>query len=438
MSMEELISKADLEFENSWEKVVSISKNLSTTDETQFAIRRLMSYNPLNSAITQCDPNIGEPVKILTQKADEISQKITTDSENPKLWSALGHCYFLINDYPNALACYSRVKEYSPTFDDPYFWFCFGAVYQHLNYFNDALLCFNQATKTTEQVQCPAEFNYRLAVLYRSLGKYKESLESFESIVNSPPKKLTKDDILFQIAFTYQLMEDTDRAFATYDDLYKRSPKELDVLQQFMLFISFLTNKEYLKYGLEIVKSIPEQFANDPKVKLATARIYMTLEDLKESYSIYCECLSYWSDNPVLWCGLSELYFMNGQIEDAETALRRVIFLNPNVIEAWLNLSYISEGKDEKKKALKLISEGLAVNPDSVELKNKYADIQRGKLATSNIPFGKMSFFIQVAEKEGIRRISDPIDIPSKCISGNNDLQAAIHTLCEKRESLFH
>ena len=437
ISFEDLISKADKEFEKAWEKQISISSNLAPPEETNIALRKLISYNPSNEIIKQYDPNLQKISENVEKIAIDLTDKISKDSTNETLWLKLGYCYMLLEDYANALSSFTQVKQIQPHLNDPYFWYAFGTIYQHFQYYKEAFECFNIATKCTVELNCPAEFNYRLACLYRSLKKYDVALVTFDAIKNDPPANLMKDDILFQIAFTNQLAGNNDVALKMYQDLYERHPDSLDVIQQFTWFLSFLPQKEHLEYGKKILSSLSDDFAQNPRIKLSCARILMKLDQLTEAYDKYCKCLSFWNDNPIIWSGLSELYYKNSQLEDALIALRRVLHLNPCIVEGWLNLSFVCEELGDKKSAFSVISSAYQQLPNSPEIIARYQDIQKGKSTKGMVPFKDTSYFSEVAERISVSFINSSVSIPIELLSSDKEVIQSIKYLIRKCNSIF-
>ena len=436
-SFEELISKADEEFEKAWEQQISISTNLAPPEETNIALRKLISYNPSSDIIKDYDPKLKTASQNVEKIAIDLSNKIAKDPKNENLWLKLGYCYMLLDDYANAHASFAQVKAIQPTLNDPSFWFAYGTVEQHFQYYKEAYECFNMVTKCTKELDCPAEFNYRLACLYRSLKKYEEALVSFESIKDDPPQNLMTDDILFQMAFTHQSAGKYDKALQMYQDLYQRHPECLDVIQQFTWFLSYLPQKEHLEYGKKILLSLSDDYAQNPRIKLSCARILMKLDDLTEAYSKYCKCLTFWNDNPIIWAGLSELYYKNSQLQDSLMALRRVIHLNPCVVEAWLNLAFICEKLDDKKMALNVITSAYQQLPNSPEIYARYQDLQKGKSTAGMIPFKDTSYFSEVAERIAISYINSSISIPIDSLSSDDEVIESIKHLLRKCDSIF-
>ena len=437
-SIEDRILEADKIFEKAWEKHISISRELAPNDETQFALRRLISYNPSNTTISEYDTELHNHAKVIESLANNLSNQISKISDNESLWIRLGHCYFLLHDFTNAQASYLQAKSINPSIDDPYFWFCLGIIYQHFTYYNQALECYNNTTKCSSTIDCPSEFNFKLGVLYRALERYEEALASFESIKIDPPGNLKIEDIMFQIAYTNQLAGNAEAAYSIYNELYMNHPNNLFIIQQITWFISLQTQKDKLEYGKKIIDSLtPDQFKN-PRIKLASARILMGLDDLATSYTQFCEGLSFWIDNPVIWAGLAELYNKNDQLDDVLVALRRVLFLNPYIAEGWLNFTYICEKQNDRSSAIKVITQAVQMLPNSLEIRARYQDIQRGKPASGMIRMTKMPFFTEVAEKEGTKCANNIIELPYTCVSDDPTIKQSIKVLCRKSQSIFY
>lgn len=437
-SIEELILKADAEYEKSWNQVLEISKWISFSNDSKFAVRRLLAYNPLNPSITHYEPKLKNPVGIVMAVADEIIKSIAENPEKPDLWVRLGHCYLAINDFPNANAAYARVKALIPNYDNTFFWYAYGIVNQHFGYYTDAGECYTKSAKCTRQINFGNDYLFKLAILYRSTGYYDDSLAMLNKLLKDTPSKMTADDIQFQIAYTNQLAGRSDLAFKKYEELFQRYPNVVEVCQQFLWFISISGKKEYYEKGKIIMNSLPQKLAQDQTVQLACARICLETNDLTDSYNRFCECLAYWNDNPILWCGLSDLYYINQQYQDADVALDRVICLNNQIPEVWLNISFIAEKNNDKREAIKKIQKGIEACPKSDILKQRLNELEKGKSTLSMVRLSELSFITQPAEKEAIRRLSDPVPIPPEEIYPQNpNLAEALKMLMDRYDSIF-
>ncbi|EAY00209.1 TPR Domain containing protein [Trichomonas vaginalis G3] len=437
--MEETIAKADSELEKSWELLIGITKSIAVMGDTKLALRKLCGYNPSNASIAFYEPKLKNPISILMTTTEEIMKQIQESPSAPELWAKLGHCYLQMNDYPNAAACYAKTKKIAPNFDNPYFWYAYGVVNQHFNYYNDAGECFSLSTKCSQKINFGADFNFKLAMLYRGTRDYTDALRVFDILRRDIPAKMTMDDINFQVAFTQQLAKRYDEAYSLYYDLYTRYPTIIEVVQQFLLFISLSGSREYLEQGAKIIQELPPEFQVDQTIQLAHARILLETDNLADSYAMYCRCLSYWNDNPILWCGLAELYYINQQYSDADIALNRVVFLNNKIPEVWLNISFIAEkASTDKISAINKIKTGLHVLPNSDLLKQRLDDLQKGKSTQGMSKLLDYSFFTQPAEREAQRRLSDTLYIPiEEIFPGNRSLAEALKTMADRYDSIF-
>ena len=93
----------------------------------------------------------------------------------------------------------------------------------------------------------------RRAIVLRKKKEYEKSLQLFEDILKQKniPIELTEDDIIFQIAFTYQLMNQFEKAQKLHDDLHVRHPNIQIIFIQYCSLL-FLKNDKHLLSLLKI------------------------------------------------------------------------------------------------------------------------------------------------------------------------------------------
>jgi tetratricopeptide (TPR) repeat protein len=348
----------------------------------------------------------------------------------------LGHCYLLLNDFPNAFAAYASVTRIGARVEDPYFWYGTGCVYQHFNYNADADLYMSRALQLWTQMPRKADLVLRLGINQRALGEYDNSIAAFESLLPVPPNGLTADDIRFQIAFSHQLAGHKDRASQCYHELYTRHRKCLPVIQQYCWFLSLQSDAPSLDLAAQIIHMVR---IDDPILKLISAQLAMKRKDLQVAYHRYCECITEWNDSPLFWCKLGVLYFKNEQMNDAIVAFQRALYLKAEVLEAWANLGLIFEIQGETDQAMKIYESGMQNCPDAKQLRERLNLLTGGRARTSQavLDINDSKYFVQTAEKISSEFLLGPPAIPAESIGGGAELSACLAQLVLPYRSIF-
>lgn len=388
------IDDAFKEVERAWNNIPTFSKLISKREEEEMMFH-LISLNPNNEHVV--NSKYSRATEELSRIIVSITNYLNQQPNSFDAWKKLGHCYLLLHDYPNAYTAYTYALGLAKQCQDYYFWVGIGTVYQHFK-FNKALILFDNARNL---LKCNdplfIDVTYRLAILLRANNERTKAIELFKSVVKSPPKDLTKDDVLFQLAFTYQM----DKNYVSAQDLYERlfncHPNSLELIQQYSWFLSLQNDKE----SLDKAELLTKRFENDPTLKLTAARIALRNNDMDTAYQRYINCISTWSDSPLFWCGLGVLYFKNKQINDAKVAFKRALFLKQDISEAWLNLGLIFEIQNDTKTALSIYNASRVSCPNSDLIKERYEMLASGrsKQAPQNMILEINDYYTQIADK---------------------------------------
>jgi tetratricopeptide (TPR) repeat protein len=284
---------------------------------------------------------------------------------NPQHFIILGHCYLLLNDFPNAFAPDANVTRIGVRVEDPCFWYGTGCVCHHFNYNANANRYMKQALQHWTPIPRKADLVLRLGINERALGEDDNSIAAFESLVEMPPKGLTGDDIRFHIAFSHQLAGHKDRASGCHHELYNRHRKCLPVIQQYCWFLSLRFDAPSLDLAAQIVHAVG---TDDPILKLVSAQLAMKQQDLQAACDRYGECIAEWNDSPLFSCKLGVLYFKNGQMNDAIVAFQRALCVKVEVFEAWAPRGLTFDIQGETDQAIKIYESGMQNYPDAKQL----------------------------------------------------------------------
>jgi tetratricopeptide (TPR) repeat protein len=281
-----------------------------------------------------------------------------------------------------------------------------------------------------------------MAFIQRNLGDFDTAIGTLESLLQSSiPPRLSPDDIQFQLAYTHQRASHDDKASQIYSELYKRHSTSIEVIQQYCWFLSLQYDRSAFEKADLIIQQSGQ--AGEPVLRLVAARIAMKQQDMTLAYQRYCECISFWTDSPLFWCGLGVLYFKNDQMQDAIVAFQRALYLKPELVEAWANLGLIFELQRETATALAVYQQALqaCAEKDARTIKDRVTVINGGRSRQANpaqiIEINDSPFFIQVAEKVASDWVADAPAIPAKLLGVEDALDSTLAELTPPHRSLF-
>jgi tetratricopeptide (TPR) repeat protein len=436
------LSQANQELEKVWETVFSLSAIASTSDDSCVACRRIICYNPSNPNIERVSQHFRTAIDYLCEVVTTRATQLQSDNCNPEHYIVIGHCYLILNDFINAYTSYSHVLRLGTAIDSAYFHYGFGSVLHYFKYNRDANEHLHEALRLGgARFPARADLQLRIALTQRALGAYDAAISSFKEIVSSPPAALTSDDIDFQIAYTCQLASRGDNAGQIYAELHKRHPSTLELVQQYCWFLSLQYDKQSLEKAERIIAA--SGLAGDPLLKLITARIAMKQHDMTLAYQKYCDCIAFWTDSPLFWCGLGVLYFKNDQMQDAIVAFQRALYLKPELVEPWANLGLIFELRKEPTMALSVYQQAIdnCNEKDAKPIRERLALIGNGRhrqATPGNImEFNDSPFFVQVAERLAGEYVANSPVIPAALIGGDDALDKILPELTLPHKSIF-
>ncbi|KAH0789176.1 TPR Domain containing protein [Histomonas meleagridis] len=429
------IWKACDEVERTWEEVLELFQLIPSKKESELILYKILSFNPSNTIVSK-NPKTSSAISEINDIVLRLSDSIQADPHNYTNWVSLGHCYLLMHDHPNAYTAYTHALSLTQQneIQDPNFWLGIGSVYQYFKY-NASIVFLRHADTIPTDSPLYSDLQFRIALANRDTGNYQKALEIFTDLIQSPPPDLLSDDILLHIAFTYQLDHQTTKATETYEALYQRHPDSLDLIQQYAWFLSLQNDP----ISLNKVDSLILQFNNDSTLKLISARIAMKRQDMTTAYHNYCDCITYWSDSPLFWCGLGVLYFKNDQMRDAVIAFQRALYLRGDIYEAWANLGLILELQEQPKNAFNIYQASIKQCPNSELLRERYHALESGRSRQPTpamvLEINDSNYFTQAVERISEEYVALPPAIEIKDLDKHS--QEVLREFTLKPKSIF-
>jgi cytochrome c-type biogenesis protein CcmH/NrfG len=119
----------------------------------------------------------------------KLEQQVAAEPQNAEAWARLGHAYFDIDDYTNAIRTYKKHLELEP--DNADVWTDLGIMYRRIGNPTEAIRCFDKAIAADPRHQ-PSRYN-KGVVLMHDLQDAEAAVKAWEELVAINPEAKTQD-----------------------------------------------------------------------------------------------------------------------------------------------------------------------------------------------------------------------------------------------------
>ncbi|MCP5048087.1 MAG: tetratricopeptide repeat protein [bacterium] len=133
-------------------------------------------------------PNAGAPSQG-TPPIFQIRQRLEKNPKDAEAWAQLGHMYFDIQQYEEAIGAYRKHLELKP--DNANVWTDMGVMYRRSKKPGEAVNCFDRAIKIDAKHE-QARFNKGIVLMF-DMKKVKEGLDSWRELVKLNPAAKAPD-----------------------------------------------------------------------------------------------------------------------------------------------------------------------------------------------------------------------------------------------------
>ncbi|KAG5513919.1 hypothetical protein PMAC_000541 [Pneumocystis sp. 'macacae'] len=353
--------------------------------------RALSSYE---SALRQNPYSIGAMLQIASlfraneqfgRAAEYFQSILNLDQTNGEVWSALGHCYLMMDDLQKTYAAYHQALYHLQNPKEPRLWYGIGILYDRYGSLEHAEEAFSQAIQIDPYFDKANEIYFRLGIIYRQQHKYTQSLECFQYVLQSPPKPLTETDIWFQIGHVYEQQKEYKLAKDVYEHILSENSDHAKVLQQ-LGWLYHQPNTSFTNQDLAIqylTKSL-ELDNRDVQSWYFLGRCYMVQQKYNKAYEAYQQAVYRDGRNPIFWCSIGVLYYQINQYRDALDAYSRAIRLNPYISEVWYDLGTLYEScNNQIADALNAYQRAAELDPNNPHIKSRLQYLRSGKTSGS-------------------------------------------------------
>ncbi|KAI0935662.1 hypothetical protein AcV5_004018 [Taiwanofungus camphoratus] len=322
-----------------------VAEQMGNLEHALSAYENALRHNPLSlSGLTQV-AGIARIKENYPKAVDYFQRVISMQQDNGEVWSALGHCYLMLDDLQKAYAAYQQALYLLPNpKEDPKLWYGIGILYDRYGSLDHAEEAFASVLKMDKDFDKANEILFRLGIIYKQQGKYAESLDCFDRILRNPPNPLAHADIWFQIGHVFEQQRDHIRARDAYERVVMDNPGHAKVLQQLgWLYHQDGSSFQNQELAIQYLTKSLEADPTDAQSWYLLGRAYMAGQKYNKAYEAYQQAVYRDGRNPTFWCSIGVLYFQINQYRDALDAYSRAIRINPYISEVWFDLGSLYE-----------------------------------------------------------------------------------------------
>jgi len=304
-----------------------------------------------------------------------------------------GICYLQLGDYEKSIESYNKALEYN---EHPYAYQNIGITYQKMKDWTNAI----KYGKKAIQLSSYNAAHHSLGYAYYENKDYEEALEQYQLAL----QHYKNTENLNGVGNSYVRLDDLERA----EEAYLRSLElSRDNIRAFT-GLSWVYNKEFehvkaLEYSMKAlriepndnfaVRQLQRAYLGQDKANLSDEefnRIYKSsIEISNESRSIMAEnklnqgiekaneALSVNTYNLLAYEYLAYAYYHQGNYDEAEKYLVKVLKLNPYNVRSARNYACTLSKTGRLDEALRVVSEITLKVPNNQEFKNLLEDIKK-------------------------------------------------------------
>ena len=302
------------EYVDAYKSLAIVYIKLEKYNEAVETAQKALCYSKEDFAIYYIIGTAHMASKNFDESVEYLQKAIELNPTNVQLYNNLGTSYLTIENYDKAIEIYEKVIEINN--EDPMAYFNIASIYQVKNEHKKACEYFSKAYNLEQD----ENFLVAWAVSEVKAGYLTEAIEHYKYLASVYPQKLTYK---YNLACCCDAAGEYQLAIALLNQLMVMSPKDVKILKK-------LANVYVSVGNLSSAKEINERI-----VKMGNV-----------SYSIYYE--------------LATLCSQTGDIDRAETMLKKSCSLNPEFATAhkdlgviYLNKRLFDYAKDEFELAYK-------------------------------------------------------------------------------------
>lgn len=317
------------------------------------------------------------------QSAIEYYVKIISiDPENGPAWTALGHCYLLVEDLQNSFNAYQRALYSLEDIKDSQLWYGIGILYEKFESYDHAISALIAVLKMSPNFYQKSEVLYKLGMIFAKTNQIQQAISYFKnSILTNTFTLKRKSDTLIKIGLLYEEQDDFVQAIREYEAAIIGDKNNYKIYQH-LAWCSFRQKK--IQKALEYIKNIEELNPGQPDSLYIEGRCMMALDDNRRALELFQEATQKNSGEAAYWASLAIVYYKNGDYSDSFENIIKATSLNTFKNEVWYNLGILYEKCKQPEEALIAYQKVQDLCPGDEDSLKRINDIQSPMYSSVN------------------------------------------------------
>ncbi|CAO0800942.1 unnamed protein product [Mucor circinelloides] len=330
--------------EQAWLTLGNLAEMMADWERAMNSYEAALRHNPYSITALSHIASLCRGREQFAKAVDYFKRILALQENNGETWSALGHCYLMMDNLQEAYQAYQQALYHLQSPKDPKLWYGIGILYDRYGSIEHAEEAFSAVMKMDPQFEKSNEIYFRLGIIYKQQQKYDLSLQCFRYIMHNPPRPLTEIDIWFQTGHVYEQQKEYELAKEAYERVLSENPDHAKVLQQLgWLFHQQNTSFSNQPTAIQYLTRSLKADSTDAQSWYLLGRCYMVEQNYNKAYEAYQQAVYRDARNPTFWCSIGVLYYQINQYRDALDAYSRAIRLNPYISEVWYDLGTLYE-----------------------------------------------------------------------------------------------
>ncbi|KAG0757923.1 hypothetical protein G6F57_009472 [Rhizopus arrhizus] len=372
--------------EQVWLKLGNLAEMMMDWDRALNAYESALRHNPYSIPALSHIASLCRGREQFGKAVEYFKRILALQENNGEAWSALGHCYLMMENLQEAYQAYQQALYHLQNPKDPKLWYGIGILYDRYGSIEHAEEAFSAVMKMDSQFEKASEIYFRLGIIYKQQQKYDLSLQCFRYILRNPPKPLTEVDIWFQTGHVYEQQKEYELAKEAYERVLVDNSDHAKVLQQ-LGWLYHQQNTTFCNQSMAIqylTRSLKSD-STDAQSWYLLGRCYMVEQNYNKAYEAYQQAVYRDARNPTFWCSIGVLYYQINQYRDALDAYSRAIRLNPYISEVWYDLGTLYEScNNQVQDALDAYQRAAELDPNNPHIKQRLDLLRKSNSSSRN------------------------------------------------------
>ena len=237
-------------------------------------------------------------------------------------------------------------------------------------------------TATNGKAEGEAAKAFQFAERLQAEGKAQEAISAYEEILKRHPGTALKNDILIEMARSYNRLGDDDSAIRTYLKLISDNPDSTEASQAVSLMVNLYAQRYRFDEVIAMSRHLTQQF---PETKVAAMALYRIagylysqrkFQEAVREYENFIDQFPESTMRSTAFNRLISLYIREGMFEEAERRLMNVLAQNPKDSTYMLRqLALVYQKQSKYDRALDLYQRILVATPNDVDIYEQLGEL---------------------------------------------------------------